>query len=63
MGEENPVFSRLYSNKKDFTEKECKKLEDQLKYLKRVNKILMGNSRFKMINAQCNKKLIRQVLS
>lgn len=63
MSEENPVFSRLYSNKKDFSEKECKKLEDQLKYFNGVDYIIMGHSRFKKINSTCNKKLIRTDVS
>ena len=63
MSEENPVFSRLYSNKKDFTEKECKKLEDQLKRFNGVNYVVMGHSSFKTINTTCNKKLIRTDIS
>ena len=63
MSEENPVFSRLYSNKKDFTDTECKKLDEQLKYFNDVNYVVMGHSRFKTINSTCNKKLIRTDVS
>ena len=63
MSEENPVFSRLYSNKKFFTDKECKKLDEQLKYFNGVNYVIMGHSRFKTINSTCNKKLIRTDVS
>lgn len=59
MNEENPVFSRLYSNKKEFSKKECDKLDEQLKYFNGVNYVVMGHSTFKTINATCNKKLIR----
>ena len=59
MSDENPVFSRMYSNKKVFNESECKKLDKQLEYFDNVNYVVMGHSRFKKINSTCSKKLIR----
>ena len=63
MSEDNPVISRTMSHKKDFTQRECKILEDKLKYFPGVNYVVMGHSRFKKINSTCSKKLIRTDVS
>lgn len=63
MDEENPVFSRIHSNKKQFTEGECKKIEEQLHYFDGVKYIVMGHSRYKTINSTCKNKLIRTDVS
>jgi hypothetical protein len=63
MDEDNPVFSRSYSNKKDFTSSECKIIEKQISFFKDAKYVVMGHSRFKKINAACNKMLIRTDVS
>ncbi len=63
MDDENPVFSRTYSNKKNFDEGECKKIDKQLELFNGVEYIVMGHSRFKTINQTCNKALIRTDVS
>tara|TARA_Y100000992_G_C21274243_1_gene498948 strand:+ start:7265 stop:8194 length:930 start_codon:yes stop_codon:yes gene_type:complete len=63
MDEENPVFSRMYSNSKTFNEQECAKFDNQLKFFDGVNYVIMGHSRFKTINTACNRSLIRTDVS
>ncbi len=59
MDEENPVFSRLYSNTKKFNETECSKFDEHLKFFEGANYVVMGHSPFKEINSTCNNTLIR----
>ena len=61
--DENPLFSRLYSDKKTLTEAECNKMNKQLSYFADVDYVIMGHSRFKNINSTCDKKLIRTDVS
>ena len=63
MDEENPVFSRLYSKSKTFSEKECDIFDKQLSYFNGANYVVMGHSRFKEINTACNNSLIRTDVS
>lgn len=57
--EENPVFSRTYSNKKEFSLRKCNKIEKQIDKFEGVNYVVMGHSTFDSINSTCNKSLIR----
>lgn len=57
--EENPVFSRTYSNKKEFSLRKCNKIEKQIDKFEGVNYVVVGHSTFDSINSTCNKSLIR----
>jgi hypothetical protein len=63
MGDDNPVFSRLYSKDKDFTPSECEKIKNQLSLFNNAKYVVMGHSRYKEINITCNKMLIRTDVS
>jgi hypothetical protein len=63
MDEENPVFSRHYSNSRTFNEEECNKFDKQLEFFDKANYVVMGHSRFKNINSACNNTLIRTDVS
>ena len=63
MDEENPVFSRYYSNSRTFNKEECSKFDKQLKFFDGANYVVMGHSRFKDINSACNNTLIRTDVS
>tara|TARA_B100000035_G_C21031820_1_gene568901 strand:+ start:516 stop:1442 length:927 start_codon:yes stop_codon:yes gene_type:complete len=59
MDEENPIFSRLYSEHKIFNKKECDKIDKQLKFFNGANYVVMGHSIFDEINSTCSNKLLR----
>lgn len=63
MDEENPVFSRYYSNSKTFNKEECNKFDKQLEFFNNANYVVMGHSTFKTINSTCNNTLIRTDVS
>ena len=63
MDDNNPLFSREYSESKTFNKTECKKIETQLSFFDNANYIVMGHSRFKDIHSACNKMLIRTDVS
>jgi dihydrofolate reductase len=57
--EENPVFSRKYSIKKNFNKKECDKFQKQLENFDGVNYVVVGHTTFDSINSTCKRSLIR----
>lgn len=57
--ENNPVFSRFYSNKRELPIDTCKKIDEHLKMFKNAEHVIMGHSSYKEINTACSGKLIR----
>ena len=57
--ENNPVFSRFYSNKKELPTDTCKKIDKHLRMFKNAEHVIMGHSSYKEINTACSGKLIR----
>ncbi len=62
-GNENPLFSRNYSDIKNYDEDTCNMIKKQLKSFKNIEHVIMGHSRFKNINSTCDKMLIRTDIS
>lgn len=59
LDENNPVFSRFYSEKKKISKETCKKINEQIKKFKGVKHVIMGHSSYKEINTACEGSLIR----
>lgn len=57
--EDNPVFSRFYSDKKEIKQETCKKINQQIQKFKGVRYVIMGHSPYREINTACDGKLIR----
>ncbi len=60
---ENPLFSRNYSDNKNFDEDTCDMIKKQLASFKNVEHVIMGHSSFKSINSTCDKLLVRTDIS
>tara|TARA_B100000963_G_scaffold361794_1_gene399704 strand:- start:2954 stop:3868 length:915 start_codon:yes stop_codon:yes gene_type:complete len=60
---ENPLFSRNFSDNRKYDEDTCEMIRKQLENFKNVEHVIMGHTTFKSINATCDKLLIRTDIS
>lgn len=63
MDENNPIFSREYSDKKNISEFKCNKIAKQLMKFYNVKHVVMGHSSYSTINSTCKRMLIRTDVS
>jgi hypothetical protein len=63
MNEDNILFNRDFSDKKNLPKRKCDKLNEYLKYFNGVKYVVMGHTSYKQINATCNNKVIRTDLA
>ena len=63
MDENNPIFSREYSDKRNITDSKCIKIAKQLMKFHNVKHVVMGHSSYSSINTTCKKMLIRTDVS
>ncbi len=61
--EDNPIFSREYSDKRNITDGKCIKIAKQLMKFYNVKHVVMGHSSYSTINTTCKKMLIRTDVS
>jgi len=61
--EDNPIFSREYSDKRNITDNKCIKIAKQLMKFHNVKHVVMGHSSYSSINTTCKKMLIRTDVS
>ena len=59
IDEDNPLFSRLFSSKKDFSKKTCLKISEIMSNFVGAEYAVVGHSPFKEINETCGEKIIR----
>ena len=59
MDENNPIFSREYSDKKNISDFKCNKIAKQLAKFYNVKHVVMGHSSYTTINSTCKRMLIR----
>ena len=62
-GENNPIFSRSYSDSKTITKVECNKIRKQVSKFRGVKHVVMGHSSYSTINSTCDKMLVRTDVS
>lgn len=63
MDENNPIFSREYSDKKNISEFKCNKIAKQLAKFYNAKHVVMGHSSYSTINSTCKRMLIRTDVS
>ncbi|MBA45920.1 MAG: hypothetical protein CMB31_04975 [Euryarchaeota archaeon] len=63
MDENNPIFSREYSDKKNISDFKCNKIAKQLMKFYNAKYVVMGHSSYASINSTCKKMLIRTDVS
>ncbi len=63
MDENNPIFSREYSDKKNISDFKCNKIAKQLMKFYNVRHVVMGHSSYASINSTCKRMLIRTDVS
>jgi len=56
--EDNPIFSREYSDKRNISDAKCNKIAKQLKKFYNVNHVVMGHSSYSSINTACNNRML-----
>ena len=61
--EDNPIFSREYSDKRNISDFKCNKIAKQLMKFYNVKHVVMGHSSYSSINTTCKKMLIRTDVS
>lgn len=59
LNDDNPLFSRFYSGKKNMSANTCKKIKEQVEKIKDAKYVIMGHSSYKEINTTCDGSLIR----
>ncbi len=63
MDENNPIFSREYSDKKNISDFKCNKIAKQLEKFYNARHVVMGHSSYATINSTCKRMLIRTDVS
>lgn len=63
MDENNPIFSREYSDKKNISDFKCNKIAKQLAKFYNAKHVVMGHSSYSTINSTCKRMLIRTDVS
>ena len=63
MDENNPIFSREYSDKKNISDFKCNKISKQLMKFYNAKHVVMGHSSYSTINSTCKRMLIRTDVS
>ena len=63
MDENNPIFSREYSDKKNISDFKCNKIAKQLMKFYNARHVVMGHSSYATINSTCKRMLIRTDVS
>jgi hypothetical protein len=61
--EDNPIFSREYSDKKNISDFKCNKIAKQLMKFNNAKHVVMGHSSYASINSTCKRMLIRTDVS
>ena len=61
--EDNPIFSREYSDKKNISDSKCNKIAKQLMKFYNAKHVVMGHSSYSTINSTCKRMLIRTDVS
>jgi len=56
--EDNPIFSREYSDKRTISDSKCKKIAKQLTKFYNAKHVVMGHSSYSSINTACNNRML-----